>query len=723
MVLIFEQGVPQKKTIGMRIICTAFVLSCLSSLQGAALAPWVSPNVRLGEDPVELPSGDGKNQAEPHVTRSFVDPDLVLATFQEGRYSDGGAVSNGYAVSRDGGFTWHRGLNPNLTLVSGGIYHRATDPVAGISLDGILYLNSLVAVDAAFDVGRLVIQRSDDFGQTWTNPRTIYTGPVLSDSNWIFPDKNWMVVNDLPGSPNEGRVIVTWTNFRTQVGSGLNLQDFLIMCAHSDDKGNTWSAPVFVTPAGGETQSDLQYQGSQPVFLPGGGLAIVYHNFSNTALEVRYSPDGGESFPFGPTLLHDGYILYNAPNMRDGSFLPSVGVARESGDLYVAYTSRANDDDQFGEIYFVRSHRALANSPANAAPEWNFRDPVIITGGPSMHVTCTPTLSVSPDGQRVNVFFYDNRNGTGLNDSGDFYAVQSIDGGTTWSDAFRISESTFPLSRATQTNRGYMLGDYYGFAPPLGPGQAGVAVWVGTPFATADPWSSRIGGLENGVFEGWLQAQIPFSLRYAETAANRYADPDRDGIPNLLEYVTGQPPNESNSPVPFTDGLSFKRLAGGTDPDVQVQVRAGTGRWPDSQVISNAVPFVESYGEGYWDTLTWATGSAFDHFEFALNGSERWFLMDERAPAQWVLAQNDSWVWSPWLGDFNTRTAPWLFHESLGWVYDLDGVLWSPLLSAYLFPSPSFHPWMYRSDGSYVYLLPDEPWIFDSVTGEWIRSF
>gem|GEM_PF-1296407 len=707
----------------MRFICTALTLCYLSGLHGAALAPWVSPNVRLGVDPAALPSGDGKNQAEPHVTRSFVDPDLVLATFQEGRYSDGGAVCNGYAVSRDGGFTWHRDLNPNLTLASGGIYYRATDPVAGISLDGTLYLNSLVALDAAFNVGRLVVQRSDDHGQTWSNPITIYTGPVLSESNWIFPDKNWMVVNDLPGSPNEGRIIVTWTNFRTQVGPGLNLQDVLIMCAHSDDAGNTWSTPVFVTPAGGETQSDLQYQGSQPVFLPGGGLAIVYHNFSNTALEVRYSPDGGASFPFGPAPLHDGYILYDAANMRDGSFLPSVGVARESGDLFVAYTSKANDGDQFGEIYFVRSERVTADSPANTAPEWNFRDPIIISGGPSAHITCTPTLSVSPDGQRVTVFFYDNRNGAGTNDSGDFHAVQSLDGGTSWSEAFRISESTFPLDRATLTNRGYMLGDYYGFAPPLGPDQAGIAVWVGTPFSTADPWSSRIGGLENGVFEGWLQAQLPFSQRYADPLANRYADPDRDGIPTLLEYVTGLSPNQSDLPGPFSDGFSFHRLAAGTDPDMRIQVRAGTGQWPDSQVISDAVPFVEAHGEGYWDTLTWVTAGAFGHFEFILNEEERWFFVDQRAPARWVMVEDNSWVWSPWLGGFNTRLAPWLFHESLGWVYDLDGVFWSPLLSAYLLPSPSFHPWMYRSDGSYIYLLEGEPRLFDTVTEEWIRSY
>ena len=122
----------------MRYVCIILLFMVLHPLHANLLAPWVGPNIRLGEDPAALPNGDGKNQAEPHVTRSISDPDLVLATFQEGRFSDGGAVSNGFAVSRDGGFTWHRALNPNLTTVSGGPYYRATDPVAGISLDGVL---------------------------------------------------------------------------------------------------------------------------------------------------------------------------------------------------------------------------------------------------------------------------------------------------------------------------------------------------------------------------------------------------------------------------------------------------------------------------------------------------------------------------------------------------------------------------------------------------------
>ena len=56
----------------------------------ALLDSWVAPNTRLGADPSDLPA-ESRQQAEPHIFRSFVEPNTVLATFQEGRRSDGGA--------------------------------------------------------------------------------------------------------------------------------------------------------------------------------------------------------------------------------------------------------------------------------------------------------------------------------------------------------------------------------------------------------------------------------------------------------------------------------------------------------------------------------------------------------------------------------------------------------------------------------------------------------
>jgi hypothetical protein len=83
-----------------------------ATMQPVVLDPRIGANVPVGADPPQLPV-DGTQQAEPHVVRSAVDPDYLVATFQEGRFGTvGGARSNGYGVSRDGGRTWTRGLIP-----------------------------------------------------------------------------------------------------------------------------------------------------------------------------------------------------------------------------------------------------------------------------------------------------------------------------------------------------------------------------------------------------------------------------------------------------------------------------------------------------------------------------------------------------------------------------------------------------------------------------------
>jgi hypothetical protein len=704
-------------------LLSLLILGPLLLSGSAQLAPWVGPNVKLGEDPPALPGGDGKNQAEPHVIRSVTDPDLLLATFQEGRFSDGGAVSNGYAVSEDGGFTWRRSLNPSLATVVGGDFPRSTDPVAGIAHDGTLYLNSLVSLDNQFGLARIVVQRSSDRGLTWTLPRTVYSGFSEGPGNRIFPDKNWMVVNDYPETPTTGRIVVTWTDFRTIVDEFRDLQDFLIMASYSDTRGNTWSPATFITPPTGSTFSREQFQGSQPVFLPGGGLAIVYHRFTGTRLEVIYSPDGGKTFPFGAMPLHSGYILYDAPNMRDGSFLPSVSVARETGDLYVAYASMDSPGGSTGFIYFVRSDRTEKGTSPPTTPDWNFRTPVKVSGVQPRRSVNTPTIAVSPDGEWVTVYFFDNRNDRSGSTTGDFYAVQSTDGGSTWKEPFRITESTFDLTRATNTNRGYMIGDYFGLAAPRGPDQAAVAVWVDTREGTADPWSARIGNTGISGFESWLQARLPWFSRGDDPEIARIADPDMDETPNLLEYILGQSPRIAEAVPEPSSGLEVLRLNPGTDPDMQVEVSAWSGRWP-TDLQNAASPAGEAvFGEGFWSRLSWLPDDVVGHVEVSINQTERWHLLPHSAPVRWVRAFGNGWSWSPWFGWLYTEASPWLFHLSLGWVFDFEGALYSPLLDTYLFPEYTDYPWVRGTGGDYWYVLNDTPWIYGTRTGSWIEMY
>jgi len=684
------------------------------------LAPWVGPNIKTGEDPEALPGGTGKNQAEPHVIRSVTDPDLLLATFQEGRFSDGGARCNGYAISEDGGFSWKRALNPHLTTVFGGPYHRATDPVAGIDHEETLYLNSLVSVDERFGIAEIVVQRSTDRGLNWTAPQVLYRGENRGSAYSVSPDKNWMAVNDFADSDSAGRILVTWTNFRNIVGLGLDLQDYLILSRYSDDGGQTWSPERYVTPPDSETFSRGQFQGSLPLFLPGGGLVVVYHRFRGSRIETLYSPDGGSTYPDAPVPVHEGYLLYDAPNVREGTFLPSAAVSRNTGDLYIAYTAKPTPQSRFGNIYFVRSDRPDKGVSPEHTPLWNFRDPVAISGFfPARSVT-NPTLSVSPDGREVTVFFTDSRFDTGQNHLADIYAVQSVDGGDSWMPPFRLSSETFDVRRATETSRGFMLGDYFGIASPKGEGQAAVAVWVDTREPTADPWSARIGSLADGVFSAWLQAQMPNAARDGTEAWFRDGDPDEDGVPLFIEYLTGLSPRlRDHIPEP---GAALRVLSDDTDPLNQVVVRGHLTRWPDKASIGRLPDRDTPTGEGYWDAIRWVDSPEIRRVELEVSGSLRYHLLEESAPVRWVREGDAGWVFSHWLGWLHTGFSPWLYHLSLGWLYEVPGALFGQSFDTWLFPRQSLFPWIPKADGTYLYVLEGTPWVFDTATSEWKQA-
>ena len=237
----------------------------------------VAPNLRLGDDPAPLPLGF-EGQVEPHIARSPVDPDFLTAVFQEGRFAEGGgAVDCGYSVTHDGGLTWTRALIPNLTTLTGGPYPRATDPVAGIDLDGRIFLNTLAATGSDFFTGVnfILVSRSIDGGATFDSPSIVFQPESSSD----FLDKPWMAVNNFGGTSTAGRILVTWTVF----DDTRRVADPAILQRRSRRHLERGSPDSFrYTTA----------QGSQPMFLPDGRVAIVYWNFAGNGLGRRRRAGG-----------------------------------------------------------------------------------------------------------------------------------------------------------------------------------------------------------------------------------------------------------------------------------------------------------------------------------------------------------------------------------------------------------------------------------------------
>lgn len=493
-----------------------------SETAAATLDLRVGSNIRLGDDPAALPA-TMRAQAEPHIARSQVDPDFVVGVFQEGRFTDGGAVDCGYAVSHNGGLTWNRALIPNLTQAVGGPYYRATDPVAGIDLAGRIYLNTDDATSTSgFTTGVVTVSRSIDGGVSFEPPVVAYD-PGASGA---FPDKNWMAINNFPGTATAGRIVVTFTLFADPNSNGAP-----ILRVFSDDAGKTWSPADYVNPPNSPSQ------GSQPVFLPDGRLAVVYWNFGSITspgqrLEVVLSSDGGATFGLPRRIA--GATQYRDPLIRTGSFLPSATTDRTTGSLYVVYQALS-----------AGAPRILFAKSTDAGVTW--AAPIPISDNLGNTGVFNPAIAASPDGKILTATFYDHRVNPSSTTLVDLFLAQSFDGGATWQPNIRVSSVSTDASLAPRTDSGYMLGDYLGIAEPTNANVPAVPIWVDTRTGNPDPFIARIGIAPQVDFTSWQAASLSFAQINDPTSGGQSADADRDGEDNLSEFKANTDPSNPAS--------------------------------------------------------------------------------------------------------------------------------------------------------------------------------
>jgi hypothetical protein len=481
----------------------------------------IGPNIRLGDDPSALPS-NMRAQAEPHIARATTNEDFLIGVFQEGRFANGGgAVDCGYSASHDGGLTWTRALIPHLTMTSGGPYFRATDPVVAFDLNSNVYLETLVATDAQFINGAVVLSKSTDGGATFASPMVAYR----PGSNSVFPDKEWMAINTFGGTATAGRLLVTFTLF-----SNINSDGAPIMRVYSDNGGATWSSPAAIS-----TETTLQ--GSQPLYLPNGNCVVVYWNSGSNQqserLEAVISTNGGQTF--GSPIFITSAVEYNEPSIRTGSFLPSAAADRTTQNIYVVYQTLLGGNPR---IAFTKS--------TNGGTNWSA--PIAISDNPAGSGVFNPAVNVSADGRTVTAAFYDHRDNPGSSVLVDLYLAQSFDGGANWQPNIRLTSVSTDTSLAPLTSAGYMLGDYLGVAQTTRPTVPAVPIWVDTRTGNPDPFITRAGiAPYSDLVTAWEAAreslaQVPTTSLRAQTS-----DSDRDGEDNQSELASGRDPNNFGS--------------------------------------------------------------------------------------------------------------------------------------------------------------------------------
>jgi uncharacterized membrane protein len=462
-----------------------------------------------------------------------------------------------------------------------------------------------------FTEGVILVSRSVDGGATFGSPALVFQPENSSD----FPDKPWMAVNTFANTSSAGRILVTLTLFDTTGASP-------ILRSYSDDHGVTWSPGVVIHSASASAQ------GSQPVFLPDGRLAIVYWNFQGAngeEIDMVLSNDGGVTFG-APTLVTP-VTRYNPASIRSGVFLPSATTDRTTGALYVVY--QAFDNASNPRVMFAKS--------TNAGATWS--SPIAITDNPGTGVF-NPAISASSDGQTLAVSFYDQRDSGGNPLLCNLYLAQSFDGGATWQPNIRLTSETTNASLAPLTDEGYMLGDYLGIAPGTSSDVPAVPIWVDTRTGNPDPFITRVGLASEVDFTSFQASRLSLAQIDDPQLGGTGGDADGDGEDNLSEFLSATEPNVPDSVVHTSRQLNVStREMVGTGENVLIGGFIVSGSAPKQVLLRAIGPSLSAFG--VTGVLQDPTLELHDSTEAVIFSNDNWRETQETAIAATGLQPSD----------------------------------------------------------------------------------
>src|SRR5437867_6776393 len=129
---------PRRRRATTLAVIAAGVALIATGLAGATLRL-----VRLSTDPYTNTTSQHKTEVEPDT---YAFGSTMVATFQVGRFSTGGASNIGFATTTDSGASWTNGFLPGTTKYAtpAGPYDRISDPsVAYDAKHGVWIISGL----------------------------------------------------------------------------------------------------------------------------------------------------------------------------------------------------------------------------------------------------------------------------------------------------------------------------------------------------------------------------------------------------------------------------------------------------------------------------------------------------------------------------------------------------------------------------------------------------
>lgn len=387
-------------------------------------------------------------EVEPWLAAHPGTPDILLAGWQQDRWSDGAARATQSAVSTDGGLTWRRTLHPfsrcgGAAPGSAGDVERASDPWVDIGPGGVMYAMALGVSGAAQQAGSvstMLATRSLDNGQTWQPVQAL-----VRDTGSLFHDKNSLTADPF----NAAFVYAVWNRLDAP-GNG---PTFL---SRSIDAGASWEpARAIYTPL--QPGGTAQTVGNRIVAVGPGVLVNVFveidtaGNGSSSWVGVVRSTNFGQTWGMPVRIAEHRAVGTRDPQnasqaVRDGAILPSIAVG-SNGRLWVAWHSAEPGG---------RHDRIALSTSDDGGLSWTA--PLIVNRRTDV-AAFTPTLAAGRNGE-VGLLHFDLREDT--SDPATLLAsawLLTSSDGRSW----RETKVWGPMNLArAPVARGYFLGDYMG---------------------------------------------------------------------------------------------------------------------------------------------------------------------------------------------------------------------------------------------------------------------
>lgn len=346
-----------------------------------------------------------------------------------------GANLDNMYYSSNAGATWTAGT---LNCSAYGVWG---DPILAWDTANFCYymhLSNPPAIPGNSWIDRIVVQRSGNFGQTYT------TCVGVGKNGTKIQDKHSVVVD-----PATNEIHMTWTQF-DNYGSLSSADSSIILYSKSGNNGTTWTTPIRISKYAGDcVDADTTVEGAVPAIGPLGEVYCVWA--SKQGLMFQKSITGGLTWMPGEQLITSmpGGWDYMIPGISRCNGLPftvcDLSNSPYKGTIYVNWSDQRNgvaDTD----IWLVKS--------TDGGTTWSA--PIRVNNDPPGKQQFMTAMAVDQVTGYLYIVFYDRRNYTSGNNT-DVYMAVSKDGGNTFVN-YQINANVFsPIPSV-------FFGDYIGIS-------------------------------------------------------------------------------------------------------------------------------------------------------------------------------------------------------------------------------------------------------------------